>query len=248
MLDNILEATVVLANGEIVVASEKSHADLFWGLRGAGHNFGIVAQLTYRTHELFPADGHWYVALLWFSNDKLEDVFEVYNRFSGPGSDVGLTLTAQLRYNPEMSETEVSFFTYETQLNDLHAQPSLVLLINYAGSEPQAAKFADPFLDLADSRVVNASVPYSQVALASGTGVGSFACQNSPLRHPQNPIQLNKTDIPTIRAISDRFRDAVAAHPGLDGGVAIESYGWQAVQAVSAGSTAYPWRGDHIFA
>lgn len=107
MLDNILDATVVLANGDIVIASEKSHSDLFWGLRGAGHNFGVVTELTYRTHELFPADGHWYIANLDFTNDKLEDVLEVYQRFTGPGSDVGLTLTLQLAFNPELSETEV---------------------------------------------------------------------------------------------------------------------------------------------
>jgi hypothetical protein len=122
------------------------------------------------------------------------------------------------------------------------------LLINYAGSEDQAAQFADPFLELADLKVINASIPYSQVALASGTGVDSPGCQNSLFRHPQHPIQLNTTDIPTIRAISNAIRDAVTAHPGLNGAVAIESYGWQAVQAVPAESTAYPWRGDHIYA
>jgi FAD/FMN-containing dehydrogenase len=108
MLDNILDVTVVLANGDVVVASEKSHSDLFWGLRGAGHNFGVVNELTYRTHELFPADGHWYVATLWFSNNKLEDVLEICNQFTGPGSDVGLTLTMQIGFNPDLSETEVS--------------------------------------------------------------------------------------------------------------------------------------------
>ncbi|KAH6888453.1 hypothetical protein B0T10DRAFT_405689 [Thelonectria olida] len=232
MLDNILDVTVVLANGDVVVASERSHSDLFWGLRGAGHNFGVVTELTYRTHELFPADGHWYVAILWFSNDKMEDVLEIYNKFTGPGSNFGLTLTIQIGFNPDLSDTE----------------PSIGLLINYAGSEEQASQFADPFLELADFSVVNASIPYPQVAFASGSGVDSPSCQNSLLRHPQHPIQLNTTDIPTVRAISNAIRDAVAAHPGLNGAVAIESYGWQAVQAVPAKSTAYPWRGDYIYA
>ncbi|KAH8694402.1 hypothetical protein BGZ61DRAFT_420295 [Ilyonectria robusta] len=232
MLDNILDATVVLANGDIVVASEKSHSDLFWGLRGAGHNFGVVTELTYRTHELFPADGHWYIATLGFANDKLEDVIEIYQRFTGPGSDVGLTLTLQLAFNPELSETE----------------PTLRLLINFAGSEQQAARYADPFIDLADVKVINSSVPYYLVASASGSDVDNLPCQNSLLRHPGIPIQLNGTDIPTLRAISDTFRDAVAAYPGLQGGFALESYGWQAVQSVPAESTAYPWRGDYIYA
>jgi FAD/FMN-containing dehydrogenase len=50
---NVLEAEVVLASGEIVVANEAQHADLFWALRGAGGGtFGVVTRLTMRTHPM----------------------------------------------------------------------------------------------------------------------------------------------------------------------------------------------------
>jgi FAD/FMN-containing dehydrogenase len=50
---NMLEAEVVLASGEIVVANAAQHADLFWALRGGGGGtFGVVTRLTMRTYPM----------------------------------------------------------------------------------------------------------------------------------------------------------------------------------------------------
>src|ERR1041385_3588453 len=53
-IDNLLSAEVVLASGEVVRASENQNADLFWGLRGGGGNFGVVSWLEYALHPLGP--------------------------------------------------------------------------------------------------------------------------------------------------------------------------------------------------
>ena len=52
-IDSLLSAQVVTASGEIVTASEASHPDLFWAIRGGGGNAGIVTEFTFR---LAPVD------------------------------------------------------------------------------------------------------------------------------------------------------------------------------------------------
>ena len=46
-VDNLLAATVVTADGEVLRTSAEQHPDLFWALRGGGSNFGIVTDFTF---------------------------------------------------------------------------------------------------------------------------------------------------------------------------------------------------------
>jgi FAD/FMN-containing dehydrogenase len=51
-VDNLLAVELVTAEGEVLDVTEATEADLFWGLRGGGGNFGIAASLEFRLHPL----------------------------------------------------------------------------------------------------------------------------------------------------------------------------------------------------
>jgi FAD/FMN-containing dehydrogenase len=50
--DNVVEFELVAADGEILRASASENADLYWGLRGGGGNFGVVTRFEFRLHEV----------------------------------------------------------------------------------------------------------------------------------------------------------------------------------------------------
>jgi hypothetical protein len=53
-LDNLLSVEIVTADGQVRTASEHEHADLFWAVRGAGSNFGVITSMEFRLHPVGP--------------------------------------------------------------------------------------------------------------------------------------------------------------------------------------------------
>ncbi len=53
-LDNLLGVQLVTAGGDVVEADEDRHPDLFWAVRGAGPNFGVITSFTFRCHRVGP--------------------------------------------------------------------------------------------------------------------------------------------------------------------------------------------------
>jgi FAD/FMN-containing dehydrogenase len=53
-IDNLVSAELVTAQGDVITASADTETELFWGLRGAGQNLGIVTSLEFELHEVGP--------------------------------------------------------------------------------------------------------------------------------------------------------------------------------------------------
>jgi FAD/FMN-containing dehydrogenase len=58
-IDNLLSVDIVTADGSLRTASATQHEDLFWAIRGAGHNFGVVTSFEYRLHPAARYSADW---------------------------------------------------------------------------------------------------------------------------------------------------------------------------------------------
>ena len=82
--DNMVSAEVVTADGRLLNASEQQNADLFWGLRGGGGNFGIVTAITYRLHPLGPTVLAGSLVYEW---KRVREALRLYAEFSARAPD-----------------------------------------------------------------------------------------------------------------------------------------------------------------
>ena len=99
VLDGLLSARVVTADGRIVEVSPTQEPELFWGLRGAGANLGIITSATYQAHRKV-AGGQVMNADLVFSADQSQQYFDVLASFSGT-MPASLAVVSLIFYNPE---------------------------------------------------------------------------------------------------------------------------------------------------
>ncbi len=82
-IDNLLEAEVVLANGEHVIANASSHPDLFWAIRGGGGNFGVVVSFTF---NLIPVKNVYAGPMFW-PLEKAVEAMKFYDDYTKNASN-----------------------------------------------------------------------------------------------------------------------------------------------------------------
>lgn len=121
--DNLLEAEIVLYNGDVIRVNSKSHNDLFFALRGAGNsNFGIVTEFAFKVYNIpevvvfdliFPFEYLRIVIDIWqywapFTDDNLTTELSISNnrivitgQFIGSKRDLKKLLQPLLELYPE---------------------------------------------------------------------------------------------------------------------------------------------------
>jgi FAD/FMN-containing dehydrogenase len=139
--DNLIEAEVVTADGRKVVASASENADLFWGLRGGGGNFGIVTAFRFRLHPLGPIV---FGGMLLFPAELGGELVRFYRDFMAEapdevGSGLAFICAPPLDFVPE----------------PVRGQPVIGVVCCYAGSPEEGAEafaplreFGPPAVDL----------------------------------------------------------------------------------------------------
>jgi FAD/FMN-containing dehydrogenase len=91
-IDNLLSVDVVTADGALLTASATQNEDLFWAMRGAGHNFGVVTSFEYRLHPVSTVLG----GMVVHPFDRATDVLRFYREFTAELPDELTTAVALL--------------------------------------------------------------------------------------------------------------------------------------------------------
>ena len=94
--DNIIEAEVVTADGDLIKANLEENPDLLWGIRGGGGNFGIVSSMKFQLHEVGTVLG----GMILHTRDKAPEVIRFYREFMKTAPEE-LTLYAGLLTSPD---------------------------------------------------------------------------------------------------------------------------------------------------
>lgn len=127
--DNLLSADVVTADGKLLTASPFENADLFWGIRGGGGNFGIVTSFEFRLYPVGPVLG----GRLLYSLAKANEVLRFYRDW--------------VSYEPNESFSIAAFLTAPTAPNlpkRIHGTPVLAIIVCYAGPIEQGERLLEP--------------------------------------------------------------------------------------------------------
>ena len=145
-IDNLLSVQIVTADGLVRTASATENPDLFWAIRGAGSNFGVVTSFEFRAHPVGPTVQ--LCAPLYALEDGAK-VLRAWRAFTATAPDEVSSLVVMWSVPPGFPPEVVG-------------KPVVILASVYSGSPEDGARimqplreFATPVLDLTEP------VPYA---------------------------------------------------------------------------------------
>ncbi len=146
-IDNLLSVNLVTATGQFKTVTANSDPDLWFALRGAGANFGIVTSLKMRTHRA-PSNNEGWGGDLIFPPTKLRTVVDTLN---------------DLEFLPGMSGI-LTFAALPSESDPSRFEPSIIVSPAYMTSSISEARVAfAPLFALSPLTDTTAIVPYNKL-------------------------------------------------------------------------------------
>jgi FAD/FMN-containing dehydrogenase len=215
--DNVVAAEVVTADGRIVTASADENADLFWGIRGGGGNFGIVTTFTLRLHEL----GTMVVGgLALWPIERAPEVFRFFREYVEQMPQQ-LTLVSVIITAPPLPFVPA----------DLQGRKAVGMAACYAGDLEEGMKAVAPIKALDPAVDLLGPLPY--------------LAQQTLIDEPNAPGQRYYVKTEFLDELSDEAIDVLVANgeaaPSPFSQITFQHYGG-AINARPADSTAYNHR------
>jgi FAD/FMN-containing dehydrogenase len=152
-LDNLVSVDIVTADGQLQTVSATENEDLFWAVRGAGSNFGVVTSFEFRAHQVGPMV---MVAAPFYSLDDATTVVPAWRDFMATAPEeisslaVFWSVPADEHFPPEH-----------------HEKPVVILAAVYAGAVEEGERAMQPLRELAEP-VIDLSEPWPWLGLQSG--------------------------------------------------------------------------------
>lgn len=112
ILDALESVNIVTGSGDIVTASETENSDLFWGVRGAGHNLGIVTSATYQVYDLSNG-GEALNGDFIFPASENATIFSIMKSFEG-SQPAELSIIMSMAYSDEYEDVGFSLQVVNT--------------------------------------------------------------------------------------------------------------------------------------
>lgn len=158
-VDNVKEFEVVTANASVVRANLESHPDLFWALRGAGHqSFGYVTAITMRTVPLQSIQTHSITVQMEADPEWAALVLKKWHELHLSAWSATALSTYAVRFGRQFSSSSPLVMNIE-----------FVLAEDGADAEAKILKLLQPFHDFVGPRQV-----YNESAKVPFTGFGTF--------------------------------------------------------------------------
>ncbi|KAI2607189.1 uncharacterized protein GGS25DRAFT_322188 [Hypoxylon fragiforme] len=225
--DTLVSVRLVTANGEVVDVSETSHPDLFWAIRGAGANFGVVTSATYRLHKRKPGEGELTNIDMIFPAEMSSAYFEAMASFGiFPARLASLSVT---RYDPERNQAQI--------------------LANYVylGPESEAREVMKRILDLNPPVIKVTVVPWNKLLSVHGFGFDAVVNKKGIVRVIYS-ANIREFSGSTYYKAFQKMNAFYAAHPdGRNSVLEFEVFPNQASAAVPNEKTAFPWRSAQAY-